>query len=344
VDLKKAIRDKALEIGFDVVGFADTDAVPRLASDLAQYLDQGHHGNMAWMAENTDRRTAPKGLWPAARSVIVLGLNYAPAEAPARALARTDRGNISVYARGKDYHDLVKKRLKQLGRWLVENHGCEIKVFVDTAPVMEKPLGQKAGIGWQGKHTNLVSPDLGSWFFLGEIYTTLELEPDAPMPDQCGSCTACLDACPTDALRVPYQIDPRACISYLSIEHKESIGEDLAAAMGNRIYGCDDCLDACPWNKFSSPHRAAALLPRIELTAPRLSDLSKLDDAGFREFFSGSPIKRTGRDRFVRNVLIAIANSGDESLRLAAAARIDDDSPIVADAAQWALSKLKKTL
>jgi len=344
LDLKKAIREKALEVGFDIAGFTDATTNEHLGVDLNQYLSEGRHGNMAWMAENTDRRASPKGLWPDVCSVIVLGLNYAPTESPSVALGRAERGNISVYARGRDYHDLVKKRLKRLGRWLVETHPCEIKVFVDTAPVMEKPLGQKAGVGWQGKHTNLVSPDLGSWFFLGEIYTTLELAPDTPTPDQCGTCTACLDACPTEALSVPYQIDPRACISYLTIEHKDAIDEDLAAAMGNRIYGCDDCLDACPWNKFSSPHREAAFLPRIELTAPRLSDLSKLDDAGFREFFSGSPIKRTGRDRFVRNVLIAIANSGDENMRPAAAARIDDVSPIVADAARWALSKLKKTL
>jgi len=342
--LKKSIRDKALEVGFDIVGFTDASTDGRLKTDLGQYLDQGRHGNMAWMAQNTDRRTSPQGLWPEVRSIIVLGLNYAPAEPPARALGRVDRGNISVYARGRDYHDLVKKRLKRLGRWLVENHSCAIKVFVDTAPVMEKPLAQKAGIGWQGKHTNLVSPDLGSWLFLGEIYTTLELAPDAPATDQCGTCTRCLDACPTDALAVPYQIDPRRCISYLTIEHKDALDEDLARAMGNRIYGCDDCLDACPWNKFASPHREAAFLPRAELAAPRLSDLSKLDDAGFREFFSGSPIKRTGRDRFVRNVLIAIANSGDESLVQAATAKCDDVSPLVADAARWALSRLDKTL
>lgn len=343
MNLKKVIQDKALEVGFDVVGFASGAADERLAVDLGQYLGQGRHGQMSWMAENTDRRTSPKGLWAGVRSVIALGLNYAPAEAPSLALERVDRGNISVYARGRDYHDLVKKRLKRLGRWLVENHPCEIKVFVDTAPVMEKPLAQKAGIGWQGKHTNLVSPDLGSWLFLGEIFTTLEIAADTPGPDQCGTCTACLDACPTTALAVPYRIDAKACISYLTIEHKGAIDDDLASVMGNRIYGCDDCLDACPWNKFSVPSREQAFLPRAELTAPRLADLSKLDDADFRTFFSGSPIKRTGRDRFVRNVLIAMANSGEQCLAGDVAARLDDASPIVAEAARWALSKFRKT-
>ncbi|MBC8268747.1 MAG: tRNA epoxyqueuosine(34) reductase QueG [Rhodospirillaceae bacterium] len=344
MDLKKSIREKALQVGFDVVGFATADTDSKLESDLGQYLDQGRHGDMAWMAKNTDCRASPKGLWPDVRSIIALGINYAPVDAPADALKRGDRGNISVYARGKDYHDLVKKRLKQIGRWLVETHDCEIKVFVDTAPVMEKPIAQKAGIGWQGKHTNLVSPDLGSWFFLGEIYTTLNLEPDTPTPDQCGTCTRCLDACPTDALSVPYQIDPRSCISYLTIEHKETIDEDLASAMGNRIYGCDDCLDACPWNKFSSPSLEPAFFPRVELSVPKLSDLSKLDDVGFREFFAGSPVKRTGHERFMRNVLIAIANSGDQGLVKDVRSKVDDPSTIIANTARWALSKLEKTL
>jgi epoxyqueuosine reductase len=342
MDLKKSIRDKALEVGFDVVGFADATTDRHLEKCLTGYLDEGRHGNLDWMAKNTDRRTSPRGLWPQVNSVIVLGLNYGPAESPAQALKRADRGNISVYAQGKDYHDLVKKRLKQIGRWLVEAYPCEIKVFVDTAPVMEKPLAQKAGLGWQGKHTNLVSPDLGSWLFLGEIYTTLDLAPDAPGTDQCGTCRACLDACPTGALDVPYQIDPRRCISYLTIEHKDAIPEDLAAAMGNHIYGCDDCLDACPWNKFSRINNEDAFLPRAELSAPRLADLSKLDDADFRQIFSGSPIKRTGRERFVRNVMIAIANSGDKNLMEVLSARLDDTSAIVADAARWALSKLQQ--
>lgn len=334
----------ALEVGFDVVGFADAGTEKHLESDLGQYLGEGRHGNMAWMAENTDRRSSPKGLWPDVKSVIVLGLNYGPAESPSKALARTDRGNISVYARGKDYHDLVKKRLKRIGRWLVETEPCEIKVFVDTAPVMEKPLAQKAGIGWQGKHTNLVSPDLGSWLFLGEIYTTLDLAPDPATPDQCGTCTRCLEACPTDALSAPYQIDARRCISYLTIEQKDAIDENLAVAMGNRIYGCDDCLDACPWNKFSRPTREEAFFPRAELSAPRLADLSKLDDAGFRLLFSGSPIKRTGRDRFIRNVLIAIANSGDKNLIPVLQARLDDPSNLVSQTALWAISILEQDL
>lgn len=342
MDLKESIRDKALDVGFDVVGFADATSEQRLETDLNQYLGEGRHGNMDWMARNTDRRTSPRGLWPQVNSVIVLGLNYGPADSPARALARKDRGNISVYARGKDYHDLVKKRLKQIGRWLVETHPCEIKVFVDTAPVMEKPLAQKAGLGWQGKHTNLVSPELGSWLFLGEIFTTLKLSPDAPGTDQCGTCRACLDACPTDALAVPYQIDPRRCISYLTIEHKDAIPPDLAGAMGNHIYGCDDCLDACPWNKFSRVNTEDAFLPRGELSAPRLADLSKLNDADFRQMFSGSPIKRTGRERFVRNVIIAMANSGDKNLGEAISAQLDDPSPIIAQAARWALSKLRE--
>ena len=340
MNLKKTIREKALEAGFDVVGFSDATPDPRLEPDLEQYLEEGRHGAMDWMARNTDRRSSPQGLWPEARSVIVVGLNYGPAEAPSEALNRTDRGNISVYAQSKDYHDLVKKRLKQLGRWLVESQDCEIKVFVDTAPVMEKPLAQRAGLGWQGKHTNLVSRQLGSWFFIGEIYTTLELEPDAPTPDHCGACTRCMDACPTDALDAPHQIDARRCISYLTIEHKGLIEAELAAAMGNHVYGCDDCLDACPWNKFSIVNREEAFFPRAELTAPRLSDLSKLDDADFRQLFSGSPIKRTGRDAFVRNVLIAIANSGDHNFAETVAARCEDESAIVAETARWAQSRL----
>jgi epoxyqueuosine reductase len=342
-ELKKSIREKALQVGFDVVGFATADTDKQLTTDLNQYLKQERHGNMAWMAKNTDRRSSPKGLWPQVRSVIALGINYAPVDSPSDALKRSDRGNISVYARGKDYHSLIKKRLKKIGRWLITTHNCEIKVFVDTAPVMEKPIAQKAGIGWQGKHTNLVSPSFGSWLFLGEIYTTLNLEPDKPAPDQCGTCTRCLDACPTDALRVPYQIDPRSCISYLTIEHKDAIDGNLASAMGNRIYGCDDCLDACPWNKFSSSSKEPAFFPRVELNAPRLSDLSELDDKGFREFFSGSPIKRAGHERFIRNILIAIANSGDQSLKKDVSSRIDDPSTIIADTARWALSKLEKT-
>ena len=342
MDLKKSIKDKALEVGFDVVGFAGATNDKSLETNLNQYLGEGRQGNMDWMAKNTDRRTSPSGLWPQVNSVIVLGLNYGPMEPPAQALKRADRGNISVYAQGKDYHGLVKKRLKKIGRWLVKTYACEIKVFVDTAPVMEKPLAQKAGLGWQGKHTNLVSPDLGSWLFLGVIYTTLDLTPDVPSVDQCGTCRACLDACPTGALDVPYQIDPRRCISYLTIEHKGAIPDDLATAMGNHIYGCDDCLDACPWNKFSVRNNEDAFLPRAELSAPRLADLAMLDDADFRQVFSGSPIKRTGRERFVRNVIIAIANSGDKSFVEVLRTRLDDTSAIVTEAARWAFDRLQQ--
>ena len=342
--LEKSIKNKAFEVGFDVVGFADPTSDKRLETNLSQYLREGRQGNMDWMAKNTDRRTSPRGLWPQVNSIIVLGLNYGPAKPPAQALRRADRGNISVYAQGKDYHDLVKKRLKKIGRWLVETHSCEVKVFVDTAPVMEKPLAQKAGLGWQGKHTNLVSPDLGSWLFLGEIYTTLNLTPNTPSVDQCGTCRACLDACPTGALDVPYEIDPRRCISYLTIEHKGSIPEELAAAMGNHIYGCDDCLDACPWNKFSVINNEDSFLPRAELSAPQLTDLSMINDADFRQIFSGSPIKRTGRERFVRNVIIAIANSGDQSLMEALSARLEDTSAVVSKTARWALDRLQHKL
>lgn len=342
MELKKSIENKALEVGFDVVGFTDAATDNRLKTNLNRYLSENRQGDMTWMAKNTDRRTSPRELWPQVNSVIVFGLNYGPAEPPARALERTNRGNISVYAHGKDYHDLVKKRLKTVGRWLVETYSCEVKIFVDTAPVMEKPLAQKAGLGWQGKHTNLVSPDLGSWLFLGEIYTTLNLSPDTPGVDQCGTCRACLDACPTDALDVPYQLDPRRCISYLTIEHKGVIPQDLASVMGNRIYGCDDCLDACPWNKFSVINNEESFLPRAELKAPRLADLSMLNDADFRQVFSGSPIKRTGRERFIRNVIIAIANTGDKSLLKVLSARLDDKSPIVSDTARWAMGKLQQ--
>lgn len=338
--LEKSIKNKAFEVGFDVVGFTDPTIDKQLKSNLFQYLEEGRQGNMEWMTKNTDRRTSPRNLWSEVNSIIVLGLNYAPAESPALALERVNRGNISVYARGMDYHDLVKKRLKKIGKWLVETHNCEIKVFVDTAPVMEKPLAQKAGLGWQGKHTNLVSPNLGSWLFLGEIYTTLKLKPNTPSVDQCGTCRACLDACPTGALDVPYEIDPRRCISYLTIEHKGTIPEDLASAMGNHIYGCDDCLNACPWNKFSVINKEDAFLPRIELSAPRLKDLSMLNDTDFRQIFSKSPIKRTGRESFVRNVIIAIANSGDKSLVKALNARLKDTSSVVRETAQWALARL----
>ncbi len=341
-DFKTAIRDQAEALGFASVGFAAADAfeATNVGEDFHEFLNQGRHGDMDWLARNADRRSDPRTLWPEVKSVISLGLNYAPADDPLKITRLPSRGNISVYARGRDYHDVMKSRLKQLARWMVAETDAGVKVFVDTAPVMEKPLAQAAGLGWQGKHTNLVSRRFGSWLFLGEIYTTLDLVPDPPHDDQCGSCRACIDACPTQALSDDGQIDARACISYLTIEHAGPIDAELGAGMGNRLYGCDDCLSVCPWNKFAEPTTEPAFLPRIELTAPRLSDYVQLDDAGFREVFSGSPIKRTGRNRFVRNVLIAIGNSGLPELGTYAAQRLADDSDIVRAAAGAALTKL----
>ena len=339
-DAKAAIRDRALALGFDAVGFT----LPRLAEgareDLADYLARGHHGDMGWMAKNAERRGDPGVLWPEARSAILLGLDYGPAEDPRRLQAARDRGAISVYARGRDYHDVLKKRLKALARWTQENLDCEVKVFVDPAPVMEKPLAQAAGLGWQGKHTNLVARGRGSWLFLGEVFTTLALDPDQAEGDYCGSCRRCLDACPTNAFPAPYRLDARRCISYLTIEHKDHIAAEFRAAMGNRIYGCDDCLAVCPWNKFARRTTEPAFLPRAELTAPRLAELARLDDAGFRELFAGTAIKRTGRDRFVRNVLIALGNSGDPTQAESAEARLGDTSPLVRAMAVWALGRL----
>jgi len=301
---------------------------------------------MEWMETRLHHRRSPEGLWPEAKSVIALGMSYAPAIDPMALDAVTDRARISVYAQGKDYHDVVKKRLKALARWLVAREPeADVKVFVDTAPVMEKPLGEAAGLGWQGKHTNLVSPDHGSWLFLGAIYTTLELEPETPHRDQCGSCRACLDACPTDAFPSAYTLDARRCISYLTIEHKGPVPDQFREAMGNRIYGCDDCLAVCPWNKFASQANAAReFLPRAELTAPRIAELLELDDARFRALFSGSPIKRIGRNRFVRNCLYAAGNSGDARLVGQVQALIRDPDPVVADAAKWALGRLNPSL
>ena len=340
---KNTIRNKALELGFSAVGFAAARPDPKRTAALGRFLKDGRQGDMDWMARDPDRRSDPTALWPEARTVIALGLNYGPhygfEDDPVRLLFQPERANVSVYARGRDYHDIVKKRLKQLGRWIAETHDAELKVFVDTAPVMEKPLAQQAGLGWQGKHTNLVSRQFGSWLFLGEIFTTLELAPDAPEPDHCGSCRACMDACPTGALDVAYQIDPRKCVSYLTIEKKDAIDPAIAARMGNRVYGCDDCLAACPWNKYAAPTAEAAFLPKIELTNPKLADLAQLDDASFRKVFAGSPIKRTGRDRFLRNVLIAIGNSGDPALRAHAEKLRDDASPLVAATARWATTR-----
>jgi epoxyqueuosine reductase len=316
------------------------EAVPHLRERLSTWLGQGHHGSMDWMAANTERRAHPRALWPEVRSIVMLGLNYGPDEDPLAALARRDRGAISVYARGRDYHDVVKGKLKELGGYLAARAGADVKVFVDTAPVMEKPLAEAAGIGWQGKHTVLLSRELGNWLFLGSIFTTAELAPDDPERDHCGSCRRCLDICPTDAFPAPYQLDARRCISYLTIEHKGPIAPEFRAAIGNRIFGCDDCLAVCPWNKFAQIGQEARLANREDLAAPTLAELARLDDAGFRARFAGTPIKRTGRDRFVRNVLIAIGNSGDPKLAEEAVRLLDDPSPLVRGMAVWAASRL----
>ncbi|MFU7526977.1 tRNA epoxyqueuosine(34) reductase QueG [Qipengyuania sp. ASV99] len=341
-DFAALIEREARALGFAACGFASADEDPLRAARLEQWLGEGHHGSMEWMETRLQHRRSPQGLWPEARSVIALGLSYAPAIDPMALEDAKDRARISVYAQGRDYHDVVKKRLKALARWLVaETPGAQVKVFVDTAPVMEKPLGEAAGIGWQGKHTNLVSPDHGSWLFLGAIYTDLELVPAAPHRDQCGSCRACLDICPTNAFPAPYRLDARRCISYLTIEHKGPVALDLREGIGNRIYGCDDCLAVCPWNKFASKaHAAREFLPRAELTAPRIGDFLTLDDVGFRALFSGSPIKRIGRDRFVRNCLYAAGNSGNAALIDAVRLLISDPDPAVSDAARWALARL----
>ena len=314
--------------------------VPEVPMRLARFLERGYHGQMHWLAERSHWRGAPQVLWPEARSVIVLGESYTPEDDPLEVLERPERGGISVYARNRDYHDVVKKRLKRLARWLIAEAGGEVKVFVDTAPVPEKPLGQAAGLGWQGKHTNLVSRRLGSWFFIGSVFTTLELETDHAENDHCGNCRACLDICPTAAFPAPYRLDARRCISYLTIEHHGPVDEELRPLMGNRIYGCDDCLAVCPWNKFAQEAREAKYHARPDLEAPELEVLAQLDDAGFRAMFSGSPIKRIGRDRFVRNVLYAIGNSGRARLRPVAQALCHDPDNTVADAARWAVKRL----
>ncbi|HJS30866.1 MAG TPA: tRNA epoxyqueuosine(34) reductase QueG [Alphaproteobacteria bacterium] len=298
------------------------------------------HGDMGWLADTAPRRIDPRGLWPEAQSVITLAMNYGPASDPFAALARRERGAISVYAQGRDYHDVIRKRLKALARWIHDTWQGDVKVFVDTAPVMEKPLAERGAVGWQGKHTNLVSRRFGSWLFLAEIFTTLPLEPDAPEEDHCGECRRCLDVCPTAAFPAPYRLDARRCISYLTIEHKGHIAREFRSAIGNRIYGCDDCLAVCPWNKFATRATEPEFAPRAELAMPRLADLARLDDAAFRQVFAGSPIKRTGRDRFVRNVLIAIGNSAAAELADVARERLDDASPLVRAMAAWALSRL----
>jgi epoxyqueuosine reductase len=339
-DLRETIRARAHAEGFDAVGFARAAAPLGAAEGLGSFLEQGHHGDMEWMERTSDRRADPKSLWPEAESVINFAVNYAPAGDPLAALAHRERGVISVYALGADYHEVLKRRLKRLASWIAETYGAEVKLFVDTAPVMEKPLAAAAGIGWQGKHTNLVSREFGSWLFLGSIFTTLRLGPDAPQRDHCGACTNCLEICPTRAFPAPYRLDARRCISYLTIEHKGHIGREFREAIGNRIYGCDDCLAVCPWNKFAKQTREIAFHPRIELTAPLLHELAMLDDAAFRDIFHGSPVKRIGRGRFIRNVLIAIGNSRLSSLASAAEARISDESPLVRAMAVWALSRL----
>ena len=338
--LKDRLVDRAHAEGFDACRLCRPWDVGHVPERLAEFLARGYHGQMGWLADRSAWRGAPQRLWPEARSVIVLGESYTPEGDALEGLQYPDCGNVSVYARGRDYHDTVKKRLKRLARWLIAEAGGEVKVFVDTAPVPEKPLAEAAGLGWQGKHTNLVSRELGNWFFIGSVFTTLELPVDAPEADHCGSCRACLDVCPTNAFPAPYQLDARRCISYLTIEHRGPVDEALRPALGNRIYGCDDCLAVCPWNKFAVEARDVKHHARDDLVAPKLADLARLDDAGFRARFSGSPIKRIGRDRFVRNVLYAIGNSGDPGLRTVAQELCDDADPAVADAARWAVERL----
>ncbi|MEZ5760688.1 MAG: tRNA epoxyqueuosine(34) reductase QueG [Paracoccaceae bacterium] len=343
--LKARLVETALAEGFSAVRLCAPDAIPEAAGRLAAFVAAGRHGQMAWMEERMGWRGDPTALWPEARTVIMLAESYAPAQDPLAVLGQPDRGAVSVYAQGRDYHDLVKKRLKRVGRWLIAEAEkgsvpAEIKVFVDTAPVMEKPLGQAAGLGWQGKHTNLVSRSLGSWFFLGAIFTTLDLPKDAAEPDHCGSCRACLDICPTGAFPAPYQLDARRCISYLTIEHAGPVDAALRPMLGNRIYGCDDCLAVCPWNKFAQAARETGYATRAG--APPLAELAALDDAAFRARFSGSPVKRIGRGRFVRNVLYAIGNAHDRALLPVARSRLQDDDPVVAEAAAWACAEIVK--
>jgi epoxyqueuosine reductase len=338
--LRTSLIAEARALGFDGIGITDPDAIADPGRHFRNFLADGAHGDMDWLADRPERRADPRVLWPGVRSVIMLGVNYGPDENPLAILEQRTRGAISVYARGDDYHDVIKKRLKALARWLVAASGGEVKVFVDTAAVMEKPLAQAAGLGWQGKHTNLVSRELGSWLFLGAIFTTSELPRDVTETDHCGSCQACLDICPTVAFPAPYKLDARRCISYLTIESKGPIPREFRKAIGNRIYGCDDCLAVCPWNKFAQAGREAKLAARDELRAPGLADLARLDDAAFRALFTKSPVKRIGRDRFIRNVLIAIGNSNEPALAVEAERLLEDQSPLVRGAAVWALAQL----
>ncbi|PCI50556.1 MAG: tRNA epoxyqueuosine(34) reductase QueG [Alphaproteobacteria bacterium] len=341
---KRAARDHiiktAKDAGFDLIKFTDPYGLEPNADHFRQFIDLNRHGHMAWMKEKTDRRSDPRTLWPEVKSIILLAMNYGPDQDPLDNLKLTSTGNISVYARGKDYHDVVKKKLKQVARDIHRKFDAGVKVFVDTAPVMEKPLAQMAGLGWQGKHTNLVSRTFGSWLFLGSIFTTLELAPDPAEADHCGSCRKCLDICPTDAFPAPYQLDARRCISYLTIEYKGHIAEEFRKPMGNRIYGCDDCLAVCPWNKYARKLDEPAYLPRVELAFPELADLVELDDTSFRKVFSGSPIKRIGRDYFIRNVLIAMGNSGNINFIAKVEQKLKDPSPYIRAMAVWSLGEL----
>ncbi len=338
--LRALVEREARAAGFEAVAMADPDGIGQAAERLAAFVDAGRHGTMEWMRETLERRGSPKALWPEVCSVIVLGLNYGPESDPRENLGKPETGNLSVYARNRDYHEVVKGKLKGVAGKLAANSGSQVRVFVDTAPVMEKPLAQSAGLGWQGKHTNLVSREFGSWLFLGTIFTDALLPFDAAASDHCGSCRACLDACPTNAFPAPYQIDARRCLSYLTIEHKGPIPQEFREAMGNRIYGCDDCLAACPWNKFAQASAEIKFFPRPEFVGPRLADLLALDDAGFRALFSGSPVKRIGRERFLRNVLIAAGNSGSTELAQPCRLLLRDPSPLLRGAAVWALSRL----
>ena len=340
VQARAAILARAKALGFQAVGVASAAGAPADGAGLRGFIERGYAGDMAWLPRTAERRAAPRALWPEARSIVAVGLNYGPARDPLHLLGAPSRGIVSAYAQGRDYHDVLKGRLRRLARFVVETFGAEVRIFVDTAPVMEKPLAARAGIGWQGKHTNLVSRRHGSWLFLGELFTTLDLAPDDAEADHCGSCRQCLDVCPTDAFPAPYRLDATRCISYLTIEHKGHIAPEFREAMGNRIYGCDDCLAVCPWNKFARRTEEHAFLPRAELTAPRLADLAALDDRTFRTIFSGSPIKRLGRDRFVRNVLIALGNCGDATVLPVARRLLGDPSPLVRAMAVWASRRL----
>jgi epoxyqueuosine reductase len=344
VELRDAIRAEALRLGFDAVGFAPASLAPEARrtrlEQLGAFVEKGFQGDMGWLGERTEARANPATLWPKARTVVSLALNYGPHCDPRAVLEQRDRAAISVYAQGRDYHDVVKTKLKALGRFIWDTYRHDIKVFVDTAPLMEKPAAQEAGLGWQGKHTNLVSRHWGSWLFLGELLLSAELPYDDPEIDHCGHCRACLEACPTNAFPAPYQLDARRCISYLTIEHEGPIDEDLRPLLGNRIYGCDDCLSACPWNKFAQNAREAAFAPRAELTGPALADLATLDDAAFRQRFASTAIKRIGRDRFIRNVAYALGNSASPDALPAVQQLLNDESSLVRDAARWAFSRL----